>query len=149
MAGGSTTNYFHDVDDRLWEEEIPSLGFTLVYEYDNNGNLVRERDEFQSLTQYEYDAENRLTKITPPQGAPTTFTYKSSGQRRTSRMTNDCESDGASTTHHPFSSQGMSTPPQSLRISCVKAAERSRASCFAESPRIAGRAGRLAFARSR
>ncbi len=63
MAGGSTTNYFHHADDRLWKEELPSLGFIFVCEYDNTGSLVQEWDEFQSLTRYEYDAENRLTKI--------------------------------------------------------------------------------------
>ncbi len=78
-AGNVSTSYFFDNDDRLTSQTYNT--FTLTYQYDSNGNLVKEWDEFASLTQYAYDAENRLTKITPPQGSATTYTYTASGQR--------------------------------------------------------------------
>ncbi len=36
----SRGHYFHDADDRLWEQ-IPSIGFTFICEYDSNRNFVR------------------------------------------------------------------------------------------------------------
>jgi RHS repeat-associated protein len=53
-----------------------------VYSYDLNGNRTSMIDP-TGLTTYEYDALNRLTKITNNKGVVTTFTYDALGRRKT------------------------------------------------------------------
>jgi YD repeat-containing protein len=51
-----------------------------IYTYDLNGNRTSMIDP-TGLTTYEYDALNRLTKITNNKGVVTTFTYDALGRR--------------------------------------------------------------------
>jgi RHS repeat-associated protein len=84
QAGSSKTNYVYDLDDRLVRAEYNCPGthcFIITYEHDGNGNVLAVKDEAGSTTRYEYDPENRLTKITHPLGQVCTFTYTASGQR--------------------------------------------------------------------
>ena len=46
---------------------------TTEYQYDNNGNMIAIMDS-KGTTSLEYDYENRLTKVTKPNGAWTRFT---------------------------------------------------------------------------
>ncbi len=78
-SGSLTITYYHDADDRLYKETLGPFEFR--YFYDNNGNLVTEYDELMNPTNYEYDYENRLTKIIYPQGETCTFAYGPTGER--------------------------------------------------------------------
>ncbi len=78
-SGSLTITYYHDADDRLYKETLGPFEF--LYFYDNNGNLVAEYDELMNPTNYEYDYENRLTKIIYPQGETCTFAYGPTGER--------------------------------------------------------------------
>jgi RHS repeat-associated protein len=60
----------------------PSSDVDPIYAYDLNGNRTSMIDP-TGLTTYEYDALNRLTKITNNKGVVTTFTYDALGRRKT------------------------------------------------------------------
>jgi RHS repeat-associated protein len=59
---------------------------TVTYTYDLNGNQIQKSVQIgqspnPSISQYSYDFENRLTRITYPQGAPSEYTYDGLGKR--------------------------------------------------------------------
>lgn len=58
----------------------PSDDFDPIYTYDPNGNRISMIDP-TGITNYTYDALNRLTSITNNKGFTTTFTYDSLGRR--------------------------------------------------------------------
>ncbi len=60
----------------------PVIDTDPIYTYDLNGNRTSMIDP-TGLTTYEYDALNRLTKITNNKGVVTTFTYDALGRRKT------------------------------------------------------------------
>lgn len=53
-----------------------------TYSYDKAGNKTREA-QAGALTGFVYDGENRLKKMTNPDGTVFTCTYTGNGQRRT------------------------------------------------------------------
>jgi len=52
---------------------------TVDFDYDNNGNLESTTDALFRVTRYGYDAQNRNTTITMPDGGVTTLTYDDDG----------------------------------------------------------------------
>jgi len=54
-------------------------GQRVSYSYDNNGNLKTRADAAGRVTSYEYDARNRVTKVTAPDGGITTSSYDNEG----------------------------------------------------------------------
>ncbi|MBZ5558675.1 MAG: PASTA domain-containing protein [Acidobacteriia bacterium] len=70
----STTNYTYDIADRLTSEDGVSDT------WDANGNLLTRTDS-GNTTQYEYDFENRLIRMTAPGGAVTEYSYDVDGNR--------------------------------------------------------------------
>jgi RHS repeat-associated protein len=85
ISGGMTTDYIYDADDRLTQERIQPLGWILLYEYDRNGNLVRDFDELGNPGLYTYDHENRLTRLHyPNSGYTCSWTYFPNGARASS-----------------------------------------------------------------
>lgn len=48
--------------------------------YDNNGNLLTRTDRHGSVTQYEYDAQDRVKKMVAPDGGVTDFVYDDRGR---------------------------------------------------------------------
>ena len=69
-VGRKTTTYLYDDFDRLVRVVSPDSGKT-VYRYDAAGNLMERKNADESIVQYEYDFENRLTKIEfPTSGRP-------------------------------------------------------------------------------
>ncbi|GEM_PF-674141 len=48
--------------------------------YDNNGNLLSRTDRHNSITQYEYDAQDRVRKILAPDGGVTELVYDQRGR---------------------------------------------------------------------
>ena len=65
---GTTTNYFRANQLNQCTELIsPSVGATVLHEYDLDGNLVR----IPGMARYEWDGENRLSAATVRQGTVT------------------------------------------------------------------------------
>jgi len=52
---------------------------TITRTYDDAGNVLTETDANGNVTQYQYDAENRRTRTTFPDGAFETYTYDPNG----------------------------------------------------------------------
>jgi len=80
---GLRTEYTYDNINRL-KILINKKGTTTVssysYTYDNNGNIIQANENGQ-VSNYEYDALNRLTKTVRPNGDQVTYTYDSRGNR--------------------------------------------------------------------
>jgi len=75
LRDGQTTNAVFDNANRLIEDQ------EYTYDYDNNGNLVEKTNKSTlEVTQYTYDAENRLIQIDKP-GTTATYRYDGLGQR--------------------------------------------------------------------
>ena len=80
---GQTTNYTYDANNRLL------TAGTLRFEYDANGNMTYRTDNSDPVTplvtQYQYDYENHLTKITYPDASKNWFEYGADGVRQSKR----------------------------------------------------------------
>ncbi|EMR8067633.1 RHS repeat protein, partial [Acinetobacter baumannii] len=50
-----------------------------TYEYDGNGNIIKETDSFGKITTYTYDANNYLTEVKRPDGSTTQSIYDANG----------------------------------------------------------------------
>ena len=83
-----TTKYHYDVTGRIKSISNPyttlsnQYGFTVSYDYDESGNVTQLTypgpDDTKKVI-YEYDAQNRLTKVTPnwlADGTTAKYTYK-------------------------------------------------------------------------
>jgi RHS repeat-associated protein len=94
-AKGDSTNervvdYLSDGLDRVRKEtqypNWPNISSTLIteYTYDQNGNLLTQKDPLNQVTNYTYNARNQLTNIGYP-GSPNTpnvaYTYDLNGNR--------------------------------------------------------------------
>ncbi|MHB8125898.1 MAG: RHS repeat-associated core domain-containing protein [Desulfitobacteriaceae bacterium] len=83
-AGGAKINYSYDTTNRL--TNINNLGpsnnilSSFAYTYYDNSQIHNVTDS-NGLTAYEYDGQNRLTKITDPVGNTTAYTFDSVGNR--------------------------------------------------------------------
>ena len=63
----------------------PDMDVSYDYSYDANGNLISKTEQpSEDITSYEYDYENRLTKVTLPDTTTNVFTYDGD-KRRISR----------------------------------------------------------------
>ena len=85
LPEGNQIVYTYDLADRLTDIE-DSLGNALHYEYDTEGNRIREeiRDPGGVLRKhlnFEYDPQNRLKKIINPDGTYTEYGYDGNGNR--------------------------------------------------------------------
>ncbi|MGB7069750.1 MAG: hypothetical protein WBD22_09670, partial [Pyrinomonadaceae bacterium] len=69
--GAQTRSFVYDSLSRLKSANNPESG-TINYGYDNNGNLTQKTDARNVVTNYVYDALNRVTNrnYTPPGGLP-------------------------------------------------------------------------------
>jgi len=76
------TSYTYDSDYRLL-----STG-SVSYSYEGNGNLIRKVDG-SNVTYYEYDFENRLTKVVLPDTSSITYRYSPLGARLSKAKGND------------------------------------------------------------
>ncbi|MCB9298295.1 MAG: CIA30 family protein [Lewinellaceae bacterium] len=74
VRNGTPEIYAHNPADQLLARG------DVNYEYDRNGNMSKKIENGQETT-YEYDGENRLIKITFPNGLTNRFKYTPSGRR--------------------------------------------------------------------
>ncbi len=108
-AGNATTKIYGN----LTEEIVDSLGRRTLYQYDEQGNTIREVDAAGGITSQSFDSNNNVLSITNPLGFTTTFSYDVNGNRtsvtnaqgQTSYFTYDERGQILSTTN----SQGLST----------------------------------------
>jgi RHS repeat-associated protein len=83
-ASGTKVTYGYDATDKL--TNVKNLGPTgnvlsnFDYTYYDNGQVKTVTDS-NGITTYEYDGQNRITKITNPQGNTIVYTYDSVGNR--------------------------------------------------------------------
>ena len=63
---------------RPWVD-IGNNGQQVTYTYDNNGNLKTATDAANRVTRYDYDAQNRLIKLTAPDNGVTEYKYDTEG----------------------------------------------------------------------
>ncbi len=75
VRNAATTSYTYDADNRLMARG------TTTYGYDDNGNTISKTVQGQGTTSYGYDFENRLTKVTLPNGTVEEFNHSVRGKR--------------------------------------------------------------------
>ncbi|MGF6131449.1 YD repeat-containing protein [Pseudomonas sp. EB276 TE3739] len=63
----------------MLEERLPDGG-QRKYRYDALGRQITRQDEFGAITQYQWNAVDRLTQVTLPGGATRGFTYNPYGR---------------------------------------------------------------------
>ncbi|NUM48389.1 MAG: RHS repeat protein, partial [Anaerolineales bacterium] len=90
---GNTILYLYDDAGNLTQEVHP-LGRTATYTYDAAGNLLSQSDALGNTTTYTYDPRGNLTSITDPVNHTTTFTYDLIG-----RVTEKLDPFGGTTTY--------------------------------------------------
>ncbi|MCP4548057.1 MAG: RHS repeat-associated core domain-containing protein, partial [bacterium] len=73
-AFGKTIDLSHDLDNRR-EVVTNRLGYSRVLEYDSRGNVVRETDEVDAVTERTFDGDDNLLTEKNPVGRTTTYTY--------------------------------------------------------------------------
>jgi RHS repeat-associated protein len=73
-VAGRSVQYRFDAADRLLQAGSDAFA------YDVNGNLVERRGPV-GVTRYQYDSENRLIKVTRPDGAEVSYGYAPTGER--------------------------------------------------------------------
>ncbi|MFA4829679.1 MAG: MopE-related protein [Thermodesulfovibrionales bacterium] len=83
--------YFYNSGNQLISENGVS------YAYDKNGNLISKTSS-EGITTYAYDYENRLTKVTTPNGTIAEFKYDPFGRRIEKKITEN----GITTTKRYF-----------------------------------------------
>jgi RHS repeat-associated protein len=59
--------------------QVGNNGQAVTFTYDSNGNVKTRTDVVNRVTQYSYDAHNRLTQTIAPDGGVTALTYDSEG----------------------------------------------------------------------
>ena len=67
---------------RAWKDQ-GNNGQLVTYGYDNNGNLKTRTDVAGRITSYDYDAQNRVTKMTAPDTGLTQYAYDTEGNLAT------------------------------------------------------------------
>ena len=72
-AIGTLASYQYDNSDQVIQITTPA-GIT-HYQYDENGNLIRETDARLYITEYTYNADNRLQQVTDAEGGTTQYSY--------------------------------------------------------------------------
>lgn len=61
-------------------KRLGNNGQSLTYAYDGNGNVLTVTDAASRTTSYQYDAQNRLTRVSAPDNGVTSYTYDAEGR---------------------------------------------------------------------
>lgn len=77
-ANSNTTNYTNYKRGKPQEIDYPIQGIIKKQIVNDTGTIASITDPLANTNSFEYDALNRVTKITPPKGTPTTITYNGS-----------------------------------------------------------------------
>jgi RHS repeat-associated protein len=78
------TNYNYNANDLLLNETLVKNGVTIsnsVYNYDNNGSTISRLESGSQKTVYDWNFENRLSKVILPDGKEVTYQYDVDGVR--------------------------------------------------------------------
>jgi RHS repeat-associated protein len=86
-AGGRTTGYDYDAQDRLVKMTAPDAGVTL-YGYDAEGRLAHVQDARGLRTTYAYNGLGLKTRQTSPDTGITTYSYDAAGRPATETRAN-------------------------------------------------------------
>ena len=74
-------SYTYDSRNRLLTKTIDTWGKTITYTYDNASNLATMKDADNGITNYTYDAMDRMTNLQNPFAETTTFNYDLAGRK--------------------------------------------------------------------
>lgn len=85
-ANQVTQYVFKKQEGKTWLESLSGncCGFNMKFEYDANGNKVKETDANGNITNFTYDSKGNMLTMTDPLGQTTTYTYSSNFSRVTS-----------------------------------------------------------------
>jgi RHS repeat-associated protein len=86
-AGGRTTNYHYDAQNRVTRIQQPDGG-NVYYGYDTEGNLAAVTDPRGLITRYTYNGLGDLTQRVSPDTGTTSYTYDSAGRLSTETLAN-------------------------------------------------------------
>lgn len=86
--GTKVTNYAYDTvgDANRLLKATYSDGRTVSYEYDSNGNIIKETDSKIGITTYAYDSDNYFTQATLPDKTIVQYTYDQVTKLRSQRI---------------------------------------------------------------
>jgi RHS repeat-associated protein len=90
MQGVQTRSFQYDSLKRLTQAQNPETGGAatpITYTYDANGNLTSRSDGRPVTIQIAYDAINRVSRKTYPDGTEVLYTYDSAGSYSIGRLT--------------------------------------------------------------
>mgnify|MGYP005832630037 CR=1 FL=1 len=76
---GLTTSFTYENVRHQLSSFIDPMGHVTNYFYDAQGNLIKMTDPLGQETTYEYDSHGKLVKMTAPGGRETTFTHDANG----------------------------------------------------------------------
>lgn len=81
-----TTYEYAKNSSAKWLKRISGncCGFNMEFEYDNNGNKIKEKDANGNIYNYTYDAKGNLLSIKDPLGHVSSYTYSPDFNRMTS-----------------------------------------------------------------
>lgn len=78
------TSYVYDKNDRLQTEMLTvdnTVTETIIYSYDENGNLIQRMKNDTETISYAWNDENRLIRVEQPDGNVVTYAYDTEGVR--------------------------------------------------------------------
>ena len=86
-SGNQVTTYkFKRFGSAAWLSALTSncCGFNMTFDFDNNGNKIKQTDGNGNITRYTYDSRGNLLTITDPLGNVLTYTYSTDFNKVTS-----------------------------------------------------------------
>ncbi len=94
---GLETTYSNNAYEHLTSQQSPDTGNT-IFENDAAGNPIKKTDANGSITEYQYDALNRLTRVTYPNQPSPNVSYAyddtSNGNKGIGRLTQIKDASG-------------------------------------------------------
>jgi len=83
---GFDTKYFYDTAGRHKKTEFADGG-EIIYDHDENGNIIQRKDQMNQITEYTFDELNRLTQVLYPEQT-NVYSYDDSSRLKTASNEN-------------------------------------------------------------